>query len=89
VKKLIQFCTIFHKYPKQMPFDPEIQMEKHQIEAWGLWWVQWQTKKKEHLRRHTMSMQVRLREFEAKHLVGSAGEGLLRNTAGSTVLPPM
>lgn len=72
-----------------MPFDPAIQMKKNEIEAWGLWLVQWQTKKKEHLRRHMMSTQVRLREFEAKHLVGSAGEGRIGNTAGGAILPPM
>ena len=48
-------------------FDPEIKMEKHIIEAWGLWYIQWQTQKKEQLRRHSMSTQVRLKEFE-KHL---------------------
>lgn len=42
-------------------------MKKHIIEAWGLWYIQWQIQKKEQLRRHSMSTQVRLKEFE-KHL---------------------
>lgn len=48
-------------------FDPQIKIEKHMVEAWGLWYVQWQKQKKEQLRRHAMSTQVRLKEFE-KHL---------------------
>jgi len=56
-----------------MPFDPEIQMKKHIVEAWGLWYVQWQTQKKEQLRRHSMSTQVRLKEFE-KHLKSSSDQ---------------
>ena len=66
-----------------MPFDPEIQMKKHIIEAWGLWYIQWQTQKKEQLRRHSMSTQVRLKEFE-KHLTSPgcdlASKGLLSDT---------
>jgi hypothetical protein len=70
-----------------MPFDPEIQMKKHIVEAWGLWYVHWQTQKKEQLRRHAMSTQVRLKEFE-KHLSLPVGKGLLADTTGSLVLPP-
>lgn len=72
-------------------FDPEIQMKKHIIEAWGLWYVQWQKEKKEQLRRHAMSTQVRLKEFE-KHLSVAdcdlASKGLLTDATGSLVLPP-
>jgi peptidoglycan/xylan/chitin deacetylase (PgdA/CDA1 family) len=49
----------------------ELRLEKHHIEAWGLWWINWQNLTKERLRRHTMSTQVRLKQFEEKHLVGS------------------
>lgn len=74
-----------------MPFDPEIQMKKHIVEAWGLWYIQWQTQKKEQLRRHSMSTQVRLKEFE-KHLsvpdCDLASKGLLEDTTIFSVLPP-
>jgi hypothetical protein len=54
-------------------------MKKHIVEAWGLWYVQWQTQKKEQLRRHAMSTQVRLKEFE-KHLSVPVSKDLLGNT---------
>ena len=70
-----------------MPFDPAISLEKGKVEAWGLWWIQWQTQTKERLRRHTMSTQMRLKQFEEKHLFKS--EGLLGDTAVSnTILCP-
>ena len=53
--------------------DRELRLEKHHIEAWGLWWINWQNLTKERLRRHTMSTQVRLKQFEEKHLVSSKG----------------
>jgi hypothetical protein len=68
-------------------FDPEIKMEKHIVEAWGLWYVHWQLQKKEQLRRHSMSTQVRLKEFE-KHLSLPVNEGLLTDTTGCLVLLP-
>jgi hypothetical protein len=75
-----------------MPYDPQLNMERNKVEAWGLWFSQWQQQTKERLRRHTMSTQTRLKEFEQKHLVGSLGEGLLGNTATcatiSSVLSP-
>ena len=56
--------------------DKIIQMEKHHIEAWGIWWVQWQQQKRQ----------------ELKDLVSSEGKGLLGNTTTSStvslVLPP-
>jgi hypothetical protein len=51
--------------------DRTIKMEKYHIEAWGLWWLEWQQWTKERLRRHTMSTQTRLKEFEARHLSGT------------------
>lgn len=51
-----------------MPFDPKLALEQHYVEAWGLWWLEWQQWTKERLRRHTMSTQTRLKEFEARHL---------------------
>jgi hypothetical protein len=52
-----------------MPFTPEIKMNQNYVEAWGLWWIQWQAHKKERMRRHQMSTQTRLKEFEQRHLV--------------------
>ena len=68
-------------------FDPEIKMEKHIVEAWGLWYIQWQTQKKEQLRRHSMSTQVRLKEFE-KHLSVAVSKDLLTDATGGLVLLP-
>jgi hypothetical protein len=66
-----------------MPFDPAISLEKGKVEAWGLWWIQWQTQTKERLRRHTMSTQMRLKQFEEKHLFKS--EGLLGDAAATSI----
>lgn len=52
--------------------DKIIQMEKHHIEAWGLWWIQWQQQKRE----------------ELKHSVSSKSKDLTANTATLLVLPP-
>jgi len=54
-----------------MSFNPELQFKKHNVEAWGLWWIQWQLQTKERLRRHMMSTQMRLKQFEEKHLTTS------------------
>jgi len=51
-----------------MSFNLKITLERHYVEAWGLWWLEWQQWKKERLRRHTMSTQTRLKEFESRHL---------------------
>jgi len=59
-------------------------MEKHHVEAWGLWWSQWQTQLRERLQKHAMSPQV----FVNEHLVSSKGERLSGNTATSLILPP-
>jgi hypothetical protein len=71
---------------------PQLTLERHIVEAWGLWWVQWQKAEKERLRRHTVSTQTRLKEFEEKHLKPGS-ESLLGNTAtdpvNPLVLPPM
>jgi hypothetical protein len=68
--------------------DRELRLERHHIEAWGLWWIEWQKETKERLRRHTMSTQVRLKQFEEKHLVGSKSTKALGDTTASLVLPP-
>jgi len=52
--------------------DKIIQMEKHHIEAWGIWWVQWQEQKRQELRAS----------------VGSKAKSLIGNTATQLVLPP-
>jgi hypothetical protein len=54
--------------------DKIIQMEKHHIEAWGIWWIQWQ-----------QQMRQKLRE---EALVRSKTKDLLRNTTTLLVLPP-
>lgn len=61
----------------------EIVLQRHQVEAWGLWWIQWQKELKERLRRHRMSPQA----FVDKHLVGSEGESFSLNTTVSNTLP--
>jgi hypothetical protein len=55
--------------------DKIIQMEKHHIEAWGLWWVQWQQQTREALRLEAV-------------LVRTKSKGSLGNTTTSLVLPP-
>ena len=60
-----------------------ITLEKHTIEAWGLWWVQWQHQTKEKLRRHKMSPQV----FVDEHLVCTQGKDSLRDTTAPLILP--
>ena len=55
--------------------DRQIKLEKHHIDAWGQWWVQWQQATKERMRKHSMSTQMRLKQFEEKHLVGTGAEG--------------
>ena len=66
-----------------MPFDPAISLERGKVEAWGLWWIQWQIQTKERLRRHMMSTQMRLKQFEEKHLLKS--EGLLGDTTARSI----
>jgi hypothetical protein len=51
--------------------DRTIVLDQHIIEAWGLWWAQWQKETKERLRRQAMSPQMRLNRFNELHLVGS------------------
>ena len=54
--------------------DKIIQMEKHHIEAWGIWWVQWQQQTREKLR-------------EEARLVRTKAKDPLRNTATSSTIP--
>lgn len=67
-----------------MGMDRTIYIEKHFIEAWGLWWVHWQKNTKERLQKHSMSPKV----FVDKHLVSAEGEGFSRDTTGSLILLP-
>jgi hypothetical protein len=63
--------------------DKTIQMEKHLIEAWGLWWVNWQKDTKSRLRKHKKSP----KDFVDTHLSSPPGlistttENLSRNPA--------
>ncbi|NBP66089.1 MAG: hypothetical protein EBU66_15685 [Bacteroidetes bacterium] len=64
--------------------DKSIQMEKHHIEAWGLWWIQWQKQTKERLLKHGKSPQ----KFIDTHLVSVQAENLIGNTTTGSVLSP-
>jgi hypothetical protein len=64
--------------------DKTIQMEKHIIEAWGLWWVEWQKQVKDRIKKQVMSPQA----FVNEHLVSSEGKSFVRDTTTSLVLPP-
>jgi len=55
--------------------DKIIQMDKHHIEAWGLWWFQWQQQTKETLQQQATSIR-------------SKGKDLPRNSTTRLVLPP-
>jgi hypothetical protein len=61
--------------------DKTIYMEKHFIEAWGLWWVHWQKNTKERLQKHSMSPKV----FVDKHLVSTESESFSSNTTRNSV----
>ena len=71
-----------------MAYKTVLTLDRNIVEAWGLWWLQWQKAEKERLRRQTISTQTRLKEFEDKHLK-TVSESLLGDTATSLVLPPM
>jgi len=70
-----------------MEHDPQLTLKKNHIEAWGLWWIQWQQHTKARLRRHTVSTQTRMKIFEEKHLK-SGPEHLLSDAAVGSVLLP-
>lgn len=72
--------------------DRTIVMDQHNIEGWGLWWIQWQKDTKERLRKHHMSTQMsmseRVNRFSELHLVGSEGKDLRADSTASLVLTP-
>jgi len=63
----------------------ELSMEKYMIEAWGLWWVQWQNEMKSKLRKQALepvqpaigtgTMINRLNRFTELHLSSSLTDG--------------
>jgi hypothetical protein len=55
--------------------DKIIQMEKHHIEAWGIWWVQWQQQTRDKLREEAILVRTKAKDSS-------------RNTTTSLVLPP-
>ena len=55
--------------------DKIIQMDKHHIEAWGLWWFEWQKQTKQGLQQQGSSIR-------------SKGKNLPGNSATRLVLPP-
>ena len=48
----------------------ELILEQHLIEAWGVWYLEWQKQMKEHLRRHAMSAQA----FVKGHLIAAEAD---------------
>jgi hypothetical protein len=68
--------------------DKSIVIEKHLIEAWGVWWTQWQKQTKDKMKKNAMSPTA----FVNEHLVSSQDKGFLGNTTPSSVitlvLPP-
>jgi hypothetical protein len=74
--------------------DKSITMERHLIEAWGLWWTQWQKQTKDKLKKHVMSPQAFVdqhlgNEVNTIELIGSEHKTLNRNTTTSLILPPI
>lgn len=64
--------------------DRTLQMEKHHVEAWGLWWVQWQAKTKERLQKQSLSPKA----FVDQHLITSEEKSLLGDTTTFLIFPP-
>jgi hypothetical protein len=64
--------------------DRTIRIDKNFIEAWGVWWIQWQKHTKERLQKHSLSPKV----FMDTHLVGSEDESFPTDTTGCLVLLP-
>jgi hypothetical protein len=60
--------------------DRTIQIPRPMIEAWGLWYTQWQKDTKERLRRQVMSPQMRLNRFNELHLSPGGITKPLRDT---------
>jgi hypothetical protein len=72
--------------------DKSIRMEKHLIEAWGVWWTQWQRQTKDKLKKHVTSPQAFVdQHLEAKVSKGSVSPESEHFRTGGTVgliLPP-
>jgi hypothetical protein len=70
--------------------DKSIRMEKHLIEAWGLWWAQWQKQTKDKMKKHIMSPQAFVNEHlvNEQPLVSPKGESSLSSSTVGLVLPP-
>lgn len=66
-----------------MDNDRSIILEKHIVEAWGLWYLEWQATKKDIIKKQAQSP----KEFINKHLVSTESKCLLGNTTSSLVLP--
>jgi hypothetical protein len=72
--------------------DKSIRMEKHLIEAWGVWWTQWQRQTKDKLKKHVTSPQAFVdQHLEAKvsrDLVSSESKHLSTGSTLGLILPP-
>ena len=72
--------------------DKSIRMEKHLIEAWGVWWTQWQRQTKDKLKKHVTSPQAfvdqHLEDKVPKDSVSSESEHFRRGGTSSLILPP-
>lgn len=72
--------------------DKSIILERHTIEAWGLWWTQWQKQTKDKLKKHVTSPRAFVNEHmpndASQELVSSKTEGFPRGATGSLILSP-
>lgn len=68
-----------------MNSDRTIILEKHIVDAWGLWYLEWQATKKDIIKKQAQSPKEFINKLN--QLVGTESKCLLRNTATSLVLP--
>jgi len=66
-----------------MDNDRTIILEKHIVDAWGLWYLEWQATKKDIIKKQAQSP----KEFINKHLVSIERSSSCGNTTSSLVLP--
>lgn len=68
--------------------DRKISLPRHEVEAIGLWYLQWQKAFKERLRKQILSPQAFVDEHLTSTSVGSKGELLGKSSTASLVLLP-
>ena len=61
--------------------DRTLVLDKHIIEAWGVWWIEWQATTSEKLREQALSPKVSVKNplvrSESKNSLGSSTTGLV------------